>query len=187
MLVDDQPDRALWLDEKLRDSGFDVISVLSSANGLLFQIEQLQPDLILVDLQSPGRDMLESFSVMNHHNPKPVVMFSAEDATDFIQQAVAAGVTAYMSEELQPSRVKPIIDLALAQFSAYQSLRQQLDAAKSQLAKQDVVERAKALLMQHRQVNEQQAHNALQKLAMDNNQSLPAAAQAVIQILGGSH
>lgn len=72
MLVDDHVERSASVEEKLRDSGFEVISRLPSATGLLFQIEQHQPDLVLIDIQSPGRDVLESLSVVNHHNPRPV-------------------------------------------------------------------------------------------------------------------
>ncbi len=184
MLVDDHPERSASVEEKLKASGFDVICRLPSASGLLFQIEQLQPDLVLIDLQSPGRDVLESLSVVNHYNPKPVVMFSDEDDPAFIEEAVDAGVTAYMMEELHPQRVKPVIDLAMAQFKSYQSLRKALDDARTKLASQSVIEEAKQLLMTQHGINEDKAHKTLRTLSMDTNQSLPEAARSVIKILG---
>lgn len=186
MLVDDHPERSASVEEKLKASGFEVISRLPSAAGLLFQIEQLQPDLVLIDLQSPGRDVLESLSVVNSYNPKPVVMFSSEDDPDFIEEAVDAGVTAYMMEELNPQRVKPVIDLAIAQFKSYQSLRQALDDARTKLASHSVIEEAKQLLMAQHGINEDKAHKTLRTLSMDSNMSLPEAARSVIKILGGT-
>lgn len=184
MLVDDHVERSASVEEKLRDSGFEVISRLPSATGLLFQIEQHQPDLVLIDIQSPGRDVLESLSVVNHHNPRPVVMFSHEEDPAFIEQAVDAGVTAYLMDELNPDRVKPVIDLAIAQFKSYQSLRRALDDARTKLASQSVIEEAKQLLMEQRGISEDKAHKTLRTLSMDTNQSLPEAARSVINILG---
>ncbi len=184
MLVDDHVERSASVEEKLRDSGFEVISRLPSATGLLFQIEQHQPDLVLIDIQSPGRDVLESLSVGNHHNPRPVVMFSHEEDPAFIEQAVDAGVTAYLMDELNPDRVKPVIDLAIAQFKSYQSLRKALDDARTKLASQSVIEEAKQLLMAQRGISEDKAHKTLRTLSMDTNQSLPEAARSVINILG---
>lgn len=184
MLVDDHPERSASVEAKLKASGFEVICRLPTATGLLFQIEQLQPDLVLIDLQSPGRDVLESLSVVNSYNPKPVVMFSDEDDPAFIEEAVDAGVTAYMMEELNPQRVKPVIDLAIAQFKSYQSLRQALDDARTKLASQSVIEEAKQLLMAQHKISEDKAHKTLRTLSMDTNQSLPEAARSVIKILG---
>ena len=183
MLVDDQPERAASVEEKLTATGFVVLSRLPSATGLLFQIEQHQPDLVLIDLQSPGRDVLESLSVVNHYNPKPVVMFTKEDDPSYIEEAVDAGVTAYLMDELDIQRVKPIIDLAIAQFKHYQSLRKALDEAQTKLDSQSVIERAKKLLMNQHKIDEEKAHKTLQMLSMDTNQSLPQAAKAVISII----
>jgi len=85
-------------------------------------MEQHQPDIILIDLDSPDRDVLDSLTIINTHNPKPVVMFSREGDPDFISRAVESGVTAYQLDSISPVKVKPVIDLAMAQFKAFQSL-----------------------------------------------------------------
>jgi two-component system, response regulator / RNA-binding antiterminator len=183
MLVDDLPRRSARVEEKLTQEGFDVISRLPSATGLMFQIEQLQPDIILIDLQSPGRDVLDSLSVINDHNPTPVVMWSEEEDPGFIKEAVDAGVTAYMMGDVETDRVKPVIDVAMAQFKSYQSLRQKLDTTRTQLESLSVIDRAKRLLMDQQGISEDSAHKVLRNLSMDSNQSLPQAAKSVIQIL----
>lgn len=183
MLVDDVPQRSARVAEKLTGDGFDVIARLPSAAGLLFQIEQQKPDVILIDLQSPGRDMLESLSVINIHNPTPVVMFSEEEDPRYIEEAVDAGVTAYRVGGVEAERVKPVIDVAMAQFKSFQALRQALDSTRTQLESLSVIDRAKNLLMQQHSASEEKAHKLLRKLSMDTNQSLPQAARSVIQIL----
>jgi len=183
MLVDDLPQRSARVEKKLIQDGFEVISRLPSAAGLLFQIEQLKPDIILIDLQSPGRDVLDSLSVINDHNPTPVVMFSEEEDPGFIKDAVDAGVTAYMMGGVDTEKVKPVIDVAMAQFKSYQSLRQKLDTTRTQLESLSVIDKAKRLLMDQQGISEDSAHKVLRNLSMDSNQSLPQAAKSVIQIL----
>jgi len=183
MLVDDHFERAASVEEKLSAAGFIVLCRLPTTAGLLHQIEQHQPDMVLIDLQSPGRDVLESLSVLNNHNPKPVVMFTEKDDPAYIEAAVDAGVTAYLMDELNPKRVKPIIDLAIAQFKSYQSLRQALDEAQRKLASQSIIEKAKTVLMKKHNIDENKAHKTLRTLSMDTNQSLPDAAKSVIDLM----
>jgi response regulator NasT len=127
--------------------------------------------------------MLESLSVINIHNPTPVVMFSEEEDPSYIEEAVDAGVTAYMVGGVEAERVKPVIDVAMAQFKSFQALRQALDSTRTQLESLSVIDRAKSLLMQQHSVSEDKAHKLLRTLSMDTNQSLPQAAESVIKIL----
>ena len=183
MLVDDQPERSAMVEQALRHAGFDVLSAIPSASGLLFQMQQHQPDIILIDLDSPDRDMLESLTIINTHNPMPVVMFSKEDDPDFISDAVQSGVTAYQLDSVSPDKVKPVIDLAMAQFKAFQSLRTELDSTKNQLADRKVIERAKGLIMKTHGVSEEEAFSTLRSLAMETNQKLATTAQSVVTMM----
>src|SRR5690606_28310134 len=183
MLVDDNPERAQLVEERLWNCGYEVVSVIPSATGLLFQIEQHSPDVVLIDLQSPDRDVLESLAIVNHHNPRPVVMFTQQDDPDYINQAVNAGISTYLVGDIDPAHVKPIIDVALAQFRAFQSLRNELNSTRVQLEDRRVIEQAKGLLMAHQKMTEEEAHRMLNKLAMDNNQRLPDVARTVLATL----
>jgi len=143
----------------------------------------MKPDIILIDLDSPDRDVLESLSIINQHNPMPVVMFSKEEDADFITQAVQSGVTAYQLDHISTEKVKPVIDLAMAQFKAFQSVKKELDSTKSQLAGRKIIEKAKGLLMSVHRVSEEEAFSTLRGLAMETNQKLAITAQNVITML----
>ncbi|MDA9664255.1 ANTAR domain-containing protein [bacterium] len=183
MLVDDLPERAAIVDSHLVAAGYVVVSRLPTASGLLFQIEQHRPDIILIDLQSPGRDVLESLSVISAHNPTPIVMFSEEEDPGFIEQAVDAGVTAYLMGSFDTKRVKPVIDVAIAQFKSFQSLRRALDTTRDRLENLSIIDKAKTLLIKQHKFTEQEAHEQLRSLSMDTNQSLHKAALSVVTIL----
>lgn len=183
MLVDDLPERAAIVDSHLVVAGYEVVSRLPTASGLLFQIEQHRPDIILIDLQSPGRDVLESLSVINAHNPTPIVMFSEEEDPSFIEEAVDAGVSAYLMGSVDANRVKPVIDVAIAQFKSFQSLRKALNSTRDRLESLSVIDKAKSLLIKQHNLTEEEAHRQLRSLSMDTNQSMQQAAQSVISIL----
>ena len=183
MLVDDLPERAAIVDSHLVAAGYNVVSSLPNASGLLFQIEQHKPDIILIDLQSPGRDVLESLSVINAHNPTPVVMFSEKEDPRFIKEAVDAGVSAYLMGGFDAQRVKPVIDVAMAQFKSFQSLRQALDTTRDRLESLSVIDKAKRLLIKQHKFSEEEAHQQLRNLSMNTNQSMQQTAQSVVTIL----
>ena len=182
MLVDDVPDRAEWVREFLSDAGMDV-STAQAGRGLLKHISDVTPDIILIDIESPDRDMLESLSVLSAHQPTPIVMFSEKRGTEFINAAIAAGVTAYMVGEIDPTKVKPIIDAAMAQFRAFQGVRKALDETQEQLRERRNIEKAKLLLIQKHAMNEERAHQFLRDQAMQRRLSLGAMAAVVINTL----
>lgn len=184
MLVDDHPQRAAMVEQALKACGFHIVAMLASASGLLFQIQELKPHVVMIDIESPDRDVLESLSLINQHNPTPVVMFSNEEDPAFIRQAINVGVSAYMMEDINPEKVKPVIDVALAQFEMFQSLRRQLSSTQQELDDKKILDKGKRLLMKHQKIAEPEAHKHMRNLAMNNNQTLVDIAKNVIAILG---
>lgn len=183
ILVDDDRSRASSVEARLRDVGFEVLSVIPTASGLLFQMAQQEPDVVIIALDSPDRDVLESLTIASSHNPRPVVMFSEAGDQGFIADAIRAGVTAYQAEDINPDRVRAAIDIAVAQFSAFNKLREELDETRRQLEERKLVEKAKGLLMSVHKVEEEEAFATLRRLAMDKNFTLGETAREVIDIL----
>lgn len=183
MLVDDQPARAALLEQALRDHNYTVIARLSSAAGLAAEVARLEPDVIIIDTESPDRDTLENMALLNRDNPRPVVMFAAQGDTSAIERALRAGVSAYVVDGLNPGRVKAIVDVAIARFREYQALRRELEETRSQLADRKLIDRAKGLLMKHRSLDEEQAYKAMRKMAMDRGQRLAEVAGNIIAVL----
>jgi len=180
LVVDESPERADILRDGLRRAGYEVSASLSSPVSLLATIEQLKPDVIVIDTESPSRDVLEHLVVMTQHTPRPVVMFSSDGAPETIREAVRAGVSAYVVDGLDPNRIRAIVDVAIAQFEDFQRLREELAQANLKLAERKLVERAKGLLMKRRSLDEQAAYALLRKFAMDRKLRLGEVAQQLI-------
>jgi len=189
LVVDESPERAEVLRDGLRRAGYEVTASLSSPLALLKTIEELQPDVIVIDTESPSRDVLEHLVVMSQHTPRPVVMFATDGAPEVIRQAVRAGVSAYVVDGLDAARVKAVIDVAVARFEDFQRLREELAEANLKLSERKLVERAKGILMKTRGLDEESAYSLLRKAAMDKKLRLGEIAQQLIdaaELLNGA-
>jgi response regulator NasT len=181
LVVDESPERAELLREALVHAGHEVTATLSSPLALLKTIDELKPDVIVIDMDSPSRDVLEHLVFVSQHTPRPVVMFAQDAAPETIRAATRAGVSAYVVDGLDRNRIKAIVEAAVARFEDYQALRTQLAEANLKLSERKAVEKAKGLLMKSRGLDEDAAYAALRKMAMDRKLKLVEVAQKVIE------
>lgn len=181
-IVDDDSSRAIILEKALEDAGYKVIAVLRSSDNLLMHIEKESPDVIIVDLESPNRDSLESMRIVTQHNPKPIVMFTDNADDSMISEAINAGVSAYVVDGFNESRIKPIMNVAIARFREFQALRSELEKTKSSLEDRKTIEKAKGIIMAQRQCNEDEAYKVLRQLSMDNNKRIIDIAEQIVSI-----
>ena len=180
LIVDESAERAGILRDGLARAGHEVAASLSSPLELLRAVERVRPDVIIIDTESPSRDVLEHLVVVSRDQPRPIVMFARDADAATIREVTRAGVSAYVVDGLDAARVKSIIDVACARFEEFQKLREALAAAEDRLAERKLVERAKGLLMQARGLSEDEAYRALRRMAMDRNKRLAEVAQAVL-------
>jgi response regulator NasT len=183
LVVDDTPGRASALREALGAmEGVEVACMLESPLEILARVEQHRPDVVLIDTESPSRDVLEQLAAIHSHAPRPVVLFSGDSQDASIRAAIQAGVSAYVVDGIAASRLDPVIRVAMERFQADQALRAELDDTRTQLADRKVVERAKGLIMKQRGVSEEEAFAALRSLAMQKGLKLGEVARQVIDI-----
>jgi len=180
LLIDDTRARARVLREALQDAGYVVVQATAAPLALMKAVERAQPDVIIIDVDSPSRDVLEHIVVMTQNAPRPIVMFASDAAEEKIREAVRAGVSAYVVDGIEASRVKPIIDAACARFGEFQRLRGELARARDSLGERKLVERAKGILMERRGLTEEAAYAALRSMAMDRKLRLTEVARGVI-------
>src|SRR5882672_7797471 len=182
LIVDESPERASVLREGLQGAGYEVAAALASPLELLRAVETVSPDVIIIDTESPIRDVLEHVVVITRDQPRPIVMFSSDDAPDAIREAMRAGVSAYVVDGLDASRVKSIVEVAVARFDEYQRLRAELADANRKRSERKLVERAKGVLMKARGMDEEEAFQALRRMAMDRGKRLGEIAQQLIDM-----
>lgn len=183
MLIDAHLGRSAILEQALSDAGYRIAIRIVSTDRLLQQVRDIKPDVILIDIDLPDRDTLEQLRDVGRNQPKPIVMFAERSDPETTAAALRAGVSAYVVDDLNPRRLKPIMDVAIARFREYQALRRELEETRNQLADRKIVEKAKGLLMKQRNLSEQEAYQSLRKLAMDRNQRVGEVARTVVSLL----
>ena len=181
LLIDDGAHRISLIHDELTHQGHLVVGVVDSALLIHDCVLRLQPDVVIVASESPSRDTLENLSAMSSTCPRPVVVFSEDASQAPMQQALGAGVSAYVIAGLQAERLMPVLQVAIARFEQDHALRGQLDDAQQQLAERKLIDRAKAILISEVGLSEDQAHGHLRKLSMDRGQRLAQAAERVIE------
>ena len=187
-VVDESAARAAMIEEGLRDAGFSDIAVLLERNGIVARLTALAPDVVLINLENRGRDVLEESFAISRALDRPIAMFVDQSDERSIAEAVDAGISAYIVDGLRKERIKPILELAVRRFHAFSRLQQELNDAKSALAERKSVDRAKMILMKRRGIDEPTAYALLRKQAMDSGRRVADVADALITaetLLGG--
>ena len=176
----EQAERSRALRIGLLEAGYNVIAVLPTDTFLAERLAQLQPDMIIVDAESEARDALEHVVMASRDARRPIVMFTNDEDTRHVKDAVAAGVSAYVVAGLAPERIRPILEVAMARFQHEQALRRELADARSELHERKVIDRAKGILMRSRGIGEEEAYGLLRKAAMDQGKKVVDLAQALV-------
>jgi response regulator NasT len=180
VLIDDNPARAEIVESGLRDAGYVLLARLDGTYDLATRVSVLQPDVIVISIDSPGRDAIEDLRRTTEQQPRPIALFADRSDPATIAAGMEAGVSAYVVKGLTQDRVQPVVDVAVAHFNRYHSMREELERARLSLVERKTVDRAKGLLMEQKGISEEAAYKLLRKLAMDQNKRIGEVAQDLL-------
>jgi two-component system, response regulator / RNA-binding antiterminator len=184
LVIDENKIRASIIEAGLRESGHDNVTVVHDIAGVARTIAAINPDVIVIDLENPNRDVLENMFQLSRAVRRPVAMFVDRADRASIEAAVEAGVSAYVVDGLKRERVKPIIDMAIVRFNAFSRLSRELEEARNELEDRKVIERAKGILMKSKGLSEEEAYTLLRKTAMNQNRKIAEIAQSLVTAAG---
>ena len=180
LIIDDVRDRAAWLKASLELAEFDVVGVLAWEQVDERSIQAASADVIIVDADAPGRDTLEQISLMSTTLEKPVVVLGGRKDQQSIQEAMRAGVSAYVAHTIQGEDLSGIIHVAAARFLEHKRLRDELKEAKNELVERKTVDRAKGILMADNGYSEADAYKRMRSMAMSKGKRMAEIAEAII-------
>lgn len=180
LVIDEDAVRATMIEEGLRDAGHGAVTVVTDMRGLLRRIVAVDPEVIVIDLGNPNRDVLDQMFQVSRTVQRPVAMFVDQSDRAAIEAAVDAGVSAYVVNGLTRERVKSVLDMAISRFNALTRLREELDRTKQALEDRKVVDRAKGILMKNRGLSEEEAYALLRSTAMKESRRLAEVARGLI-------
>lgn len=186
-VIDESAARAAVIEEGLREAGLDDISLFVERRGLVARLVELAPDVVLINLENPGRDVLEESFALSRALARPIAMFVDQSDDASIGEAVDAGISAYVVDGLRKDRIKPVLELAIRRFRAFSRLQQELEDARGRLAERELIDKAKRLLMDRHNLSEPDAYAMLRRHAMSTNRRIVQVAEALItaeQLMG---
>lgn len=184
ILVEPDRDKANQIVDSLAEAGFERIQVITEASSLKRQIQAMNPDIVLIDMANPSRDMLEEMAVASQPMDRAVAVFVDRSDDALTSAAIEAGVSAYVVDGLRPDRVKPVLDAAIARFNVFQRMRTELAETKRALEERKVIDRAKGLIMKAKGIDEDAAYSLLRKAAMNQGKRLADVAEALVESAG---
>lgn len=179
-IIDTSSTRAAIISDGLREAGLADLVLIDPAGPLAAQIEAARPEVVLINLENPSRDQLEDCFAMSRALDRPIAMFVDQSDAEATGAAIDAGVSAYVVDGLSKQRIKPVLDLAVRRFQAFSRLQRELDAAKNALAERATIDRAKAILMKKRGIDEPAAYALLRGQAMRTSRRIVEIAEAIV-------
>lgn len=184
LVIDENRIRAAVIEAGLREAGHERITVVHDVAGIARRIAEIEPDVIVIDLENPNRDMLENMFQLSRAVKRPIAMFVDRSDQAAIEAAVEAGVSAYVVDGLRQERVKPILDMAVSRFNAFSRMSRELEEMRGELQGRKLVDKAKRILMQSRGLSEDEAYALLRKTAMNQNRKISEIADSLITAAG---
>jgi len=179
-IVDESTARASIIRDGLAELDGCEIFLLDERDGLAGRIEAIAPDIVLIDLGNPSRDVLEEYFAFSRALARPIAMFvdAADEAS--IGASIDAGVSVYVVDGLHSNRIRSVVDLAVKRFHAFARLQSDLAEAQGKLAERETIDKAKRILMRSRGMGEPEAYAELRRKAMSSNRRLAEIAEAVV-------
>ena len=180
VVVEADRELALQIVDVLRAEGWDEVTVLGDSSGLARKIEEMSPDLVLIDLENPSRDALEQVSIATESDARAVAMFVDHSDDEMTRAAMDAGLSAYVVGSPEPDRVRSVLKTAIARFQVTSQLRRELELAKQALEDRKAIDRAKGMIMRARGVSEEEAYKLMRRTAMSQNRKVIEVANALL-------
>jgi|TARA_R110002072_G_scaffold51291_8_gene137539 response regulator NasT len=184
LIIDENAARASIIEAGLRAAGHSQVTIIDDMRGIAAKIAALSPDVIVIDLENPNRDMLEDAFRLSRAVKRPIAMFVDRSDRQAMQSAIDAGVSAYVVDGLRQERVKSILDMAISRFNAFSRLERELEEARSALENRKIVDHAKRIVMTSRNIGENAAYKLLRKTAMDQNRTIVEVAEGLVLSAG---
>jgi response regulator NasT len=184
VVIDPHKERAFLIVDGLREEWDYKVTVIGETSGLARKLGELQPDIILIDLENPSRDSFEQIVLALGASERPVAMFVDHSDQQMMRAAIDAGISAYVVDGLRKDRITPVLETAIARFHAFHRMKTELETTKAALAERKTIDRAKGVLMKARGIPEEEAYALLRKTAMNQGRKLSEVAEGLVDAAG---
>lgn len=180
IVADDESIIRMDLKEMLGSLGYLVVGEAGDGQSAVNLAREMKPDLVIMDIKMPGLDGIGAARVLTEEKIAPVLFLTAFSQKELVEGAKEAGVVAYLVKPFRETELVPAIEVALARFSEFRLLQQQVGDLKDTLETRKLVDRAKGLLMDTQGLTEAEAFRKIQKMSMNTRKSMREIAEAIL-------
>ncbi|MFF1794256.1 ANTAR domain-containing response regulator [Kitasatospora sp. NPDC058263] len=171
----------LDLKEMLEEEGYTVVGEAGDGATALKLVEELRPDLAILDVKMPVLDGLSAAEQIHEAHLAPVLMLTAFSQRELVDRARDAGAMAYIVKPFSKSDLVPAIEMAVSRYTEMRTLEEEIQDLTQRLETRKLVDRAKSVLQTKFGLNEPAAFRWIQKTSMDRRMTMAAVAEAVIE------
>ena len=181
LVVEDEPIIRMDLKEILQENNCIVVAEASDGETAINLARSTMPDAILMDIKMPGHmDGLEAARIIIEEEICPVVMLTAYNQKELIEQSTAVGVYGYLVKPIKESEVYPALKVAVAKWMGLKQLKVENAELKDKLEKRKVIDIAKGILMDKYNMKERDAYRKIQRLSMEKRLDMSEIAKSII-------
>jgi len=183
VLADPDPVFRVHLKEKLIKTGYTVVAEASDGRSALQLIFNIQPDLVILNLQLPGRSGLKIAQIITEQRVAPVILMAELDKQDELQDALQHWAFSYILKPVDEINLFPAIAVCVAGFSKLCQVEQENRKLRETIETRKILDKAKGLLIEFKGMTEQQAFKYIQKVSMDKCMPIKSVARQIIMAL----
>lgn len=181
LVVDDEAVIRIGLRAMLEEAGHQIAAMATNGRMALELAQSAKPDLIILDIKMPEMDGLEAARLIMQERPTPIVMLTAYSQRDLIMRARAASVFAYLVKPVKEELLRPTLDLAVARFKEWKTLRQEVKDLQQSLEARDIIERAKRVLMERDGLSEREAFLKIRRQSRARRMPMQKTAEEMLK------
>lgn len=181
MIVDDEPLIRMDLREILEEYNCCIVAEASDGETAVNLARSVRPAVALMDIKMPGEmDGLDAAKVMIEEEICPVVLLTAYNQQELVEEASTVGVYGYLVKPIKENEVFPAINVAVAKWAYLKKLKEENASLKDQLENRKIIDIAKGILMEKYNLKEREAYRRMQKLSMNDRKGMAEIAKSII-------
>lgn len=164
-------------------SSVEIVDLRTTSLAMLQrEIAHYQPQLVFVSSDHAGHALISTLETVLRTHAVPLVLFVSQDPENFAVLSVRIGISAFVVDGLEASRIAPVAKVALERFKLNDALQAELQKSRDELVARKIIDQAKGLLMQTKNMSEQDAYALLRSMAMRQGKPIKQVAENIISV-----